>query len=273
MTVTAPPEEQAMTDSGDDRQWEVLKEQHGRRVLRLGGRILRQTGWWTPAVHSLLRHLQGNGFPYSPRVLGIDEYGREMLTYIDGESGAVGSSRIVEPEGLRRFAALLRSYHDAVRDFRPAAGAEWACSNRPPADGEIICHGDFGPWNVVWRDGIPVGILDWDFAGPGRPGDDIAYALEYCAPFRDDESAMRWLGHSAPPDRRRRIEIFFEGYGTEPTTDVVDAVASRQLIDISRIELLAERGLEPQATWVSTGVVGELHRRAQWTVDHRSMFE
>ena len=26
----------------------------------------------------------------------------------------------------------------------------------PPAAGEIVCHGDLGPWNTVYRDGMPV---------------------------------------------------------------------------------------------------------------------
>ncbi|WP_033432008.1 phosphotransferase [Saccharothrix syringae] len=40
-----------------------------------------------------------------------------------------------------------------------------------PAGGEVACHGDFGPWNVVWRDGRPVGVLGWDYAEcvGGRP--------------------------------------------------------------------------------------------------------
>ncbi|MFJ9104066.1 phosphotransferase [Streptomyces sp. NPDC102405] len=25
---------------------------------------------------------------------------------------------------------------------------------------EAICHGDFGPWNVVWKGHRPVGIID-----------------------------------------------------------------------------------------------------------------
>jgi hypothetical protein len=277
MTVTAAPlGERAMSSDGNDssdHEVEILKEQHGRRVLRSGGRVLRHTGWWTPAVHSLLRHLQERDFPYSPRVLGIDEHGREILSYIDGDSGPIGWSRIVDPAGLRQFGRLLRAYHDAVRDFRPFPGAVWASTSRPMTEGEIICHGDFGPWNIVWHRSQSVGILDWDFAGPGRAIDDIAYALEYATPFRDDESAVRWLGYSEPPNRRARIELFFDGYGAEPTVDVVDAVASRQLTDIGRVEQLAARGLEPQATWVATGVVGELHRRAQWTVEHRSLFE
>ncbi|HEX3812852.1 MAG TPA: phosphotransferase [Mycobacteriales bacterium] len=261
-----------MSDHMDDDA-EVLKEQHGRRVIRVGDRVFRDTGWWTPAVHGLLRHLQTQGFRYAPHVYGTVAGGQEMLGFIPGESGAIGWSRVVPAAGLRQFGRMLRRYHDAVRGFQPPAGSVWAVTDQPLGDGEIICHGDFGPWNVVWRGDEAVGILDWDFAGPGRPVDDIAYALEYCAPFRDDASAMRWLGYTVPPDRRARIETFFQGYGTDVPPGIVDQVASRQLLDISRVELLASRGLEPQATWVSTGLVDELHRRARWTVENRDLFD
>jgi phosphotransferase family enzyme len=268
-------EERLMTSDNDcgAEQAEVLKEQYGRQVIRVGGRVLRSAGWWTPAVHELLNHLQDRGFRYSPRVLPTEERSLETLSYISGEAGAIGWARVVDLDGLRQFARLLRRYHDAVKGFRPRAASIWATADRPLGPGEIICHGDFGPWNVVWRKGRPVGILDWDFAGPGRPIDDVAYALEYCAPFRDDDSAMRWLGYSRPPDRRRRIEVFFDGYGGDVPPDIVDQVASRQLLDISRVAQLAVRGVEPQATWVATGLMDELHRRARWTVEHRELFD
>ena len=44
--------------------------------------------------------------------------------------------------------------------------------------GELICHGDFGPWNLVWRDGMPVGLIDFDDARRGDASEDVARALE-----------------------------------------------------------------------------------------------
>lgn len=104
--------------------------------------------------------------------------------------------------GLRAFARLLREYHDAVAGFVPPDDARWALTDRPPSNGEVICHSDFGPWNVVWADNQPSGLLDFDFAGPGDPMLDVAYGLNAVAPFRDDTHAMRYQGFQAPPDRR-----------------------------------------------------------------------
>lgn len=53
-----------------------------------------------------------------------------------------------------------------------------------------------------------VGLVDWDFAHPGPALEDVAYAVEYLAPFRSDAHAVRWHGFSTAPDRRRRIEVF-----------------------------------------------------------------
>lgn len=92
-----------------------------RVVGRVGDTVVRRTGHWTPAVHELLRHLEQVGFPYSPRVLNIDEHGHEVLSYLDGASGKAGWAQVVPEAGLRSFARLLRDYHDAVAGFRPVA--------------------------------------------------------------------------------------------------------------------------------------------------------
>jgi len=52
---------------------------------RVGSTVHRVTGPWTPAVHALLRHLERVGFE-APRVIGIDEEGREVLTYVAGRA-------------------------------------------------------------------------------------------------------------------------------------------------------------------------------------------
>jgi hypothetical protein len=57
------------------------------RVRRTGAAVCRPANFWTPAVHGLLRHLQAAGFP-APQPLGT-EGDRELLTWIDGESGRV----------------------------------------------------------------------------------------------------------------------------------------------------------------------------------------
>jgi hypothetical protein len=60
-------------------------------AVRVGDTVRKAAGPWTPAVHELLRHLASKGFAGAPRPLGIDDRGREILTFLDGET--VGSAR------------------------------------------------------------------------------------------------------------------------------------------------------------------------------------
>lgn len=232
--------------------------------------MYRPAGWWTPTVHALLNHLHDVGFTRVPRPLGVVD-GQEVLSFIPGDSGAAGWRRVVPDSGLRAMARLLREYHQATADFVAPPGARWALADGSATEGQIICHGDFGPWNIVWDGLAPVGLVDFDFAQPGVALDDVAYALEYTAPFRDDVQAMRWQGFDAPPERARRIEVFAEEYGLPTVDGLVDAVIRRQEIARIRVQVLAELGLEPQRTWVAQGLCDELAARVRWSTDNRSL--
>src|SRR5688572_15696926 len=53
-------------------------------VVRVGETVRRPLGERSAFVHDLLRHLELRGFDGAPRFVGIDEKGRETLTYISG---------------------------------------------------------------------------------------------------------------------------------------------------------------------------------------------
>jgi thiamine kinase-like enzyme len=257
---------------------EHLTTNDSHPIVRVGNTIHRPTSWWTPAVHDLLKYLEKVGFQYSPRVLGFDDEGREVLSYIEGETGSKDNwkpiwRKITNEEGLRKLGRLLREYHDAVADYRPPAGSEWASSKKALEPGEIICHGDFGVWNIIWQGDEPVGIIDWDMAFPAKPEYDILYALEYAAPFRDDENTLKWHHFTTLPDRKARIATFLDGYGTAPISSVASKVATMQREVGEHMKCLAERGLQPQADWVAKGALQETEERAKWTETNRNLFE
>ncbi len=244
-------------DAGEDPE---LVLQADPPVIRVGDTVRRRsTG---PAVHALLGYLERVGFRYSPRLLGVDEHGREVLSYLPGSSGRDGWAQVVPEAGLEAFARLLRTYHDAVRDFEPPVH-DWLLAARPALRGELICHGDFGPWNVVWDAGRPVGLLDFEFAGPAPPLADVAYALEYSVPFRDDEHCLRWLAYPSPPNRRARLELFAEAYGLSETAGLVDAVIAHQREGIEQARQLAALGRHPQVRWLADGFLEKLARRVE----------
>ena len=116
--------------------------------------------------------------------------------------------------------------HGLLRHLQ-AAGFSAPCPLGTEGDQQILTwiDGDFGPWNGVWHGERIAGLIDFDHARPAPPVFDIAYALEYAAPCRDDFECLRWLRYPQPPDRRRRIEIFCDADGIAVPPDIASRVA------------------------------------------------
>ncbi|HEY3903314.1 MAG TPA: aminoglycoside phosphotransferase family protein [Streptosporangiaceae bacterium] len=160
------------------------------------------------------------------------------------DCGPDGWAKVVDDRGLIAFAHLLRDYHDAVAGYRPAETARWSTTTAGVVGDKVVCHGDFGPWNIVWADDQSIGIIDWDHARPAPRRYDVAYALEYVAPFRDDAECLRWLRYPETPDRRRRLEVFADAYGLADTAGLVDAVITVQEQGVDAVRRLAGQGHE-----------------------------
>jgi hypothetical protein len=119
-------------------------------VWRRGATIRRSTGPWTPAVHGLLRHLEAAGFQGAPRVLGLDEQGREVLTYLEGEvSDYPTAPELWSEEVMEEVAGLLRRLHDATVGL-DLPGSGWREGAAAPEGGEVICHNDVAHYNTVF---------------------------------------------------------------------------------------------------------------------------
>ena len=145
-------------------------------------------------VHELLGFLERSGWGGAPRFLGVDEQGREILTFVDGyvpwRSADVPG--VTAEASLVRVAELVREFHDLTAGT-PLAG-----------DDEVVCHNDLAPNNTVYSrcgaglgDGDsglrPTAFIDWDLAGPGRrPGDHRPI------PARRADSRARRAGAARP---------------------------------------------------------------------------
>jgi 8-oxo-dGTP pyrophosphatase MutT (NUDIX family) len=232
-------------------------------VRRCGDTVRRTTGRWTPAVHALLRHLGARGFDAAPRVLGIDEQGGEVLSYIRGEVATrPWPEALLAEDGLIQVGRMLRQYHEAVSDFRPPPGVAWRTPGAP-RDGEVIRHGDLGPWNSVWDRGHLVGLIDWDFAEPGTRIQDLAQAAWYFVPLRPD-GHCRKAGFASPPDRARRLHVLCDAYGGCANAEVIEALERLIEIEAERTRKLGTRGLEPWTTFLRRGDIEEFAREAAW---------
>ena len=153
-------------------------------IGRAGSGVHRPAGSWSRQVHRLLRHLRQSGFTNAPKPLGFDEQGREIVSHIPGEVGNYPlSESAASLEALTSAAMLLRRYHDATIDFLALPGALDSWQLPPRAPFEVVCHGDFAPYNVVLEGTRACGIIDFDTAHPGSRVWDIAYALYRWAPL------------------------------------------------------------------------------------------
>lgn len=230
--------------------------------------VTRPASTATATVHSLLRHLRDAGLTCVPDPIDVVD-GVERLTYLEGDSGGDGWYHQHGDDGLASAARLLRTIHDAGQDWTPPADAVWGA---PPVAGSdlVHAHGDPGPWNFVWNAHEAVGLLDWDLLRPAPRIDDIAYALQWFTPMRSDELVLEWHHFPEVPDRRHRIRVFLDAYGDLPDFDVVDTVTARMQATSDLVRSLAERGQEPQRTWVEEGALEHDSAEIAWVLDNRA---
>ncbi len=234
--------------------------------------VTRRAGPHTRTVHSFLRHLRDQGLECVPEPLSLDG-DTETLRYIEGHSGGDGWQHQHDERGLRSAARLLRRVHDASTSWQPPRDAVF---NAPPVDGDgdVYCHGDPGPWNFVWRSGEAVALIDWDFLHPAPRLGDVAYAMLWFAPMRDDVACLEWHHFPEVPNRRTRIAAFLDAYGTGtlPSFDTAEAVIQRRHATIEHVRSLANEGVEPQRTWVADGSLEAEAEEIQWIETNRLLF-
>ena len=257
-----------MTGEG---QIEVLGGGAVNKVVRIGDTVRRSAGSWTPTVHALLRHLQAAGFHEAPQVLGIDDEGCEVLSFLPGET--VGwtdwPAFMRGDEGLVQLAATLRRYHDAVRGFVPPPDARW---RNPLAmamrDAELVRHGDFSPFNTVWLGDRLTGVIDWDFAQPGSALDDLGYLAWYAVPL-SGEARAREHGFGDELDRAYRLRVLAGAYGDVTSSDIVDGALAVIRTEREQMADLARRGLEPWTSFVAEGTLAGFDGEIAWIASHR----
>lgn len=231
-------------------------------AVRVGDTVRRLAGPWTPAVHALLTHLHSVGFDRCPWPLGLDELGREVLSYMPG--AWVGDHK-PWPSWVHSDAALvdvghwLRDFHAAAEGFTAPADAAWR-GRGPSGEGTVICHNDAAPYNACWnRDGL-VGFFDWDFASPGTPEWDLAFTASAWVPLHASRVA-REEGFTAFDDRRRRLDTFLEAYGWPGDVEhlLLDTLPQRYVTHAEDIERLAAAGDPFFHALVAGGTVDAIH--------------
>ena len=192
-------------------------------IVRLGDTVRRPLRPFSLTVQAYLAHLHSRGFHDAPRPLGIDDQGREVLSFVPGQVPSEPlPATACRPEVLTTLAGLIRRLHEAAQDWTPPPGATWGrIPGRPdPAavtlyeSAELVSHRDYCPGNVVFRQGVPAALIDFDLARPTTRVYDIANALYWWAPLLDPADRPVDLVDADVP---ARVALFADAYGMTGT--------------------------------------------------------
>lgn len=243
-------------------------------VHRVGDVVVRSTGPWSATVRTVLRHLDDVGFDGAPRVVddGV-EGGRETLTYVEGDLAFPNGWSDV---GLTDLGRLLRRFHDAVVTYVAPTDPVWQpWYLRVEGPDAVIGHGDLGPWNIVVRDGMPVGFIDWEMSGPVDHLDEVAQVAWLNVELHADDEAAGFV-LSPASERARRLRLFVDAYGVDLTAraEVID-----RMIELARRDASAESdrlgGLKiaksPDGLRDPASVAAWRTRTTDWLVHHRQL--
>jgi hypothetical protein len=205
--------------------------------------------------------------------VGIDSDRRERLVFIDGDVAVPPYPSWSQSDtALASISVLLRALHDASRRFDPR-GLTWSEELADPAGGPIVCHNDVCLENVVFREGSAVGLLDFDFAAPGRPVYDIAQFARMCVPI-DDETSTARLGWQ-PADRPGRLRLIADSYGLEGLERVQliagigDSITAGGAFVRRRVEARDPNFI---TMWNQMGGQERFDRRSRWWAGRRQEF-
>jgi hypothetical protein len=243
-------------------------------VVRVGEHVLRPANTHSGTIHAFLTALRDLGFDGASVPVAIED-GRERLVFMEGDVPVTPYPEWAQSDSvLASVAELMRRFHEASRGVDPSGGT-WSdeMADFDPSGDVVVCHNDVCLENVVFRHGVAVGLLDFDFAAPGRPVYDLAAFARMCVPVDDQESAAKFGWRDA--DRPTRLRLVADSYG-------LDATGRRQLLEILS-ETIARGGEfllrkvedgDPNfvKAWNELGGMERFDRRRRWWSAHHQHF-
>jgi len=198
------------------------------KVVKIGDTVRRKNQGGA-ILHSYLQYLEKAGMEGVPRFLGIDDKGREILSYVIGKTVERDYKDFGHPcfhsdQAICDMARFMRKLHDVSAGFLPAAiESGWINPELPCGNYETICHGDAAIWNFALIDDRIAGMFDFDKACPGTRVWDLAITLFSAAlPSCYDYDPAKHADET-----RRRIRLFFAAYGIDCPDDIIIQTADR----------------------------------------------
>lgn len=207
-------------------------------AVRIGPTVRRPTGPWTPAVHDLLRYLAGR-LPGIPEVLGFDDQGREMLTYLPGRVVDIDTETLTTDQ-ITSLVRWTRAFHQAVADF--SHPGPWRFF--PVSGPTMIGHNDIAPYNACFDGDQVTGVFDWDFSGPTTPLYELAFIAWNCVPLWRD------IGAAQAAERLTLIATTYGGFGP---ASILHAVPGRISLMLDGIPVAADAGDQGMVNLMQAG--------------------
>lgn len=239
-------------------------------IVLVADTVRRPMGPHSGLVHGVLGHLQSVGFAGAPRLLGVDEQNREILTYIPGEvAGRPWPPWVADPERAISVAALLRELDDAMVSWGlppdSFAGVP-SPSGIPPRVGprpHFVGHRDLTPENVVFRAGRAVALIDFDLAQPSSRVDEFCNLALWWAPLMPPADRPEVVAELDCADRLRLLADAY-GLNQQDRGQVVSvAINHGQRSWFLMKERAAVHGGGWQRMW-DDGVGDLINRRVAW---------
>lgn len=251
----------------------VLPGSRLNRVVRIGETIRRQVGPWTPTVHALLRHVRAKGFMSAPEPLGIDDEGREVLSYIPGATTGdeiPWPAWVWEDDMLVEVGKATAAYHRAVADFRPEGAVPWQLGAAELQTDQIVCHHDIAPYNAVTAESRLEGIIDWDLIGPGTARSDLAFAAWQWVPLQHPIIAQMF-GWNRAGDVGRRLRLLLDAYGLRQRDGFIDEVVARMNFNRDVMVQKAAEGVSGYVRLVELGHVDGMTAAIEFVTAQQGM--
>jgi hypothetical protein len=235
---------------------ELLRGGLVTEVVRVGDTVRRRPGRNARFVHRLLESLERAGWDGAPRFRGVDEQGREILSFLPGHVPwqPAEQMRARSDDSLAVAAGLVRQFHDLTAGISLAGGCE------------VVCHNDLSPRTPS--------------TGTGQ---------ECCGRWRSSTgtSPRRGCGSTTSPARAgstpgwarkiedtaqacRQVRVICDAYGLADRAAVVDTILWWQDRCWRGIQAGAAAGDPAMTRLHDSGATQQVRQEHNWVTRHRT---
>lgn len=192
------------------KEQEILEGGREGKIFKKGDQIIRPANPWSADVHAFLNYLTKENFQYVPKPYGFTEQEEEILSYVPGKAYNYPLPKMfLQDEVIVQAAQLLYTYHQAGKKYMSRLTNKETWMLPPVSPEEVMCHGDFAPYNVTIIDGKPEGIIDFDTLHPGPALWDVAYAVYRWVPFTSPKNPDHYDNLE---EQIRKTKVFMDAY-------------------------------------------------------------